>query len=323
MTITNDDALIAAQLRRCLHELEHNWCDLVNTLSNLVDLEPDADDFDPATSITHELITLRDQLTVELEQTASLRSLVTGLDRVRDVADALFEHLTSDEPEETWSQTRAGELLEELAVALHDTDRPDGSRLVRARMAGNTVQDLAAGISQELTSAWDAVSNNASLPSPTLDQAVVLQGTPPAAVTRLVSVNLTGTTAQTIDELTAAMQATTATLGPPTTVEPHTIDEARQQMIHDLHRALYGNSWPQPLSPAEVWDDLLQDVSRLMKNEAEFKADSILLNRVCFELFKALGEVPDGATEHWAPPITVILPRVCRLVRKSLTASAS
>jgi hypothetical protein len=302
MTITNDDALIAAQLRRCLHELEHNWCDLVNTLSNLVDLEPDADDFDPATSITHELLTLRDQLTFELEQTASLRSLVTGLDRVRHVADALFEHLTSDEPEETWSQTRAGELLEELAVALHDTDRPDGSRLVRARMAGNTVQDL---------------------PPPTIDQAVVLHGTDRPANTRLVSVNLTGTTAQTIEEMTAAMQATTATLGPPTTVEPSTIDEARQQMIHDLHRALYGNSWPQPLSPAEVWDDLLQDVSRLMKNEAEFKADSILLNRVCFELFKALGEVPDGATEHWAPPITVILPRVCRLVRKGLTASAS
>lgn len=302
MTITNDDALIAAQLRRCLHELEHNWCDLVNTLSNLVDLEPDADDFDPATSITHELITLRDQLTVELEQTASLRNLVTGLDRVRDVADALFEHLTSDEPEETWSQARAGELLEELAVALHDTDRPAGSRLVRARMAGNTVQDL---------------------PPPTIDQAVLLHGTDRPANTRLVSVNLTDTTAQTIEEMTAAMQATTATLGPPTTVEPSTIDEARQQMIHDLHRALYGNSWPQPLSPAEVWDDLLQDVSRLMKNEAEFKADSILLNRVCFELFKALGEVPDGATEHWAPPITVILPRVCRLVRKGLTASAS
>jgi hypothetical protein len=243
MTITNDDALIAAQLRRCLHELEHNWCDLVNTLSNLVDLEPDADDFDPATSITHELLTLRDQLTVELEQTASLRSLVAGLDRVRGVADALFEHLTSDETEETWSQTRAGELLEELAVALHDTGRPDGSRLVRARWAGNTVRDL---------------------PPPTIDQAVVLHGTDRPSNTRLVSVNLTGTTAQTIEEMTAAMQATPATLGPPTTVEPSTIDEARQQMIHDLHRVVYGSAWARSIPPAAVWSELLETVSSVM-----------------------------------------------------------
>lgn len=222
---TNDDALINAQLRRCLHELEQNWCDLVNTLSNLVDIEPDVDDFDPATSIAHELVTLRNQLTVELEQTAALRTAVDGLDRVREVADALFEHLTSDEPEETWSQERAGELLEDLAVALHDTDRPAESRRVLMRLAGNTTKDMS----------------------------------------RLVRANLTGTSTQemTVDEATAAMSATVAKLQPPTAVEPASIDDARQQMIHDLHRALYGASWARPVPPAQIWFELLHAVREL------------------------------------------------------------
>jgi hypothetical protein len=45
--------------------------------------------------------------------------------------------------------------------------------------------------------------------------------------------------------------------------EPTTIDEARLQMVHDLHTALYGSTWARPNSPAEVWDDLLLRVRRL------------------------------------------------------------
>ncbi len=43
--------------------------------------------------------------------------------------------------------------------------------------------------------------------------------------------------------------------------EPRTIDEARQQMVADLHRAVYGDSWARPQSAAQVWAELLERVS--------------------------------------------------------------
>lgn len=35
------------------------------------------------------------------------------------------------------------------------------------------------------------------------------------------------------------------------------IDEARIQMVHDLHRAVHGDTWARPESPSEVWRELL------------------------------------------------------------------
>jgi hypothetical protein len=44
-------------------------------------------------------------------------------------------------------------------------------------------------------------------------------------------------------------------------IQPSTIDEARLQMVRDLHRAVHGDVWARPESPAEVWADLLARVS--------------------------------------------------------------
>jgi hypothetical protein len=41
---------------------------------------------------------------------------------------------------------------------------------------------------------------------------------------------------------------------------PRTIDEARLQMVHDLHRAVYGDTWARPEPPAVVWAELLDRV---------------------------------------------------------------
>lgn len=40
------------------------------------------------------------------------------------------------------------------------------------------------------------------------------------------------------------------------------IDEARIEMVHDLHRAVFGATWARPESPAVVWNDLLHKVRR-------------------------------------------------------------
>ena len=42
---------------------------------------------------------------------------------------------------------------------------------------------------------------------------------------------------------------------------PQTIDEARHQMVTDLHRAIYGDVWARPEPPAVVWAELLARVS--------------------------------------------------------------
>ena len=44
-------------------------------------------------------------------------------------------------------------------------------------------------------------------------------------------------------------------------IAPVTIDEARLQLVADLHRAVYGVVWARPESPAEVWRDLLTHVA--------------------------------------------------------------
>lgn len=36
-----------------------------------------------------------------------------------------------------------------------------------------------------------------------------------------------------------------------------------QEMVHDLHRALYGDSWARPESPQQVWSMLLEKVRGL------------------------------------------------------------
>jgi hypothetical protein len=41
----------------------------------------------------------------------------------------------------------------------------------------------------------------------------------------------------------------------PTATEPRAID-----MVHDLHRAIHGDSWAKPQPPREVWDELLAHV---------------------------------------------------------------
>jgi hypothetical protein len=45
-------------------------------------------------------------------------------------------------------------------------------------------------------------------------------------------------------------------------IEPLTIDEARLQMIHALHRAMFGDTWARPESPGAVWADLLNRIAR-------------------------------------------------------------
>jgi hypothetical protein len=40
-------------------------------------------------------------------------------------------------------------------------------------------------------------------------------------------------------------------------------NRARLDMVHQLHAAIYGNSWARPESPKEVWDALLREVARL------------------------------------------------------------
>jgi hypothetical protein len=50
----------------------------------------------------------------------------------------------------------------------------------------------------------------------------------------------------------------------------HLIDESgddptvtRLQMVHDLHRALFGDTWARPEPPAEVWRMLLRRVETI------------------------------------------------------------
>jgi hypothetical protein len=45
-------------------------------------------------------------------------------------------------------------------------------------------------------------------------------------------------------------------------IEPRTIDEARLQMVAQLHRALYGDVWARPESPAVVWQTMLDRIER-------------------------------------------------------------
>jgi hypothetical protein len=42
--------------------------------------------------------------------------------------------------------------------------------------------------------------------------------------------------------------------------EARTIDEARLQMVRDLHRAVYGDVWARPEPPSVVWAELLDRV---------------------------------------------------------------
>jgi hypothetical protein len=39
-----------------------------------------------------------------------------------------------------------------------------------------------------------------------------------------------------------------------------TTDEVRLEMVHQLHTAVYGSTWPRPQSPKEVWQMLLDRV---------------------------------------------------------------
>lgn len=46
-------------------------------------------------------------------------------------------------------------------------------------------------------------------------------------------------------------------------IDPQTPGQARLQMVHALHRAVYGDSWARPESPAEIWQELLGTVRAL------------------------------------------------------------
>lgn len=63
------------------------------------------------------------------------------------------------------------------------------------------------------------------------------------------------------DEQPAATSAVERFNPPDPMAEPRTIDEARQQMVADLHLALYGATWARPEPPAEVWRELLDKVT--------------------------------------------------------------
>lgn len=39
------------------------------------------------------------------------------------------------------------------------------------------------------------------------------------------------------------------------------VDEARMEMVTDLHRAVYGDTWARPQSPDQVWHELLDRVA--------------------------------------------------------------
>jgi hypothetical protein len=47
---------------------------------------------------------------------------------------------------------------------------------------------------------------------------------------------------------------------------------------------------------------------------------SVMLNRVSWEIDKAMGLIPDGATSHYGPDLASDLPRICELIRKGLEA---
>jgi hypothetical protein len=42
-----------------------------------------------------------------------------------------------------------------------------------------------------------------------------------------------------------------------------TVTEARNQMTHELHAALYGTSWERPQAPQDVWEACLEQVRHL------------------------------------------------------------
>lgn len=48
-------------------------------------------------------------------------------------------------------------------------------------------------------------------------------------------------------------------------IVPRTIDEARLQMVRQLHHAVFGDTWARPESPAEVWQMLLAKVADLRR----------------------------------------------------------
>jgi hypothetical protein len=39
------------------------------------------------------------------------------------------------------------------------------------------------------------------------------------------------------------------------------VNEARMEMVTELHRAMYGDTWAQPRSPQEVWERLLDRIA--------------------------------------------------------------
>lgn len=45
-------------------------------------------------------------------------------------------------------------------------------------------------------------------------------------------------------------------------IEPRTVEEACLQMCAQLHRALYGDVWARPQSPADVWAEMLDRIER-------------------------------------------------------------
>jgi len=47
----------------------------------------------------------------------------------------------------------------------------------------------------------------------------------------------------------------------PTPTVSISADAARQEMVHDLHRAVHGQTWAQPRTPKEVWAELVMQVS--------------------------------------------------------------
>jgi len=50
--------------------------------------------------------------------------------------------------------------------------------------------------------------------------------------------------------------------------DPHVeaaVNEARMEMVTDLHRAVYGDTWARPESPSAVWAELIDAVTYASK----------------------------------------------------------
>lgn len=50
-------------------------------------------------------------------------------------------------------------------------------------------------------------------------------------------------------------------------VEPSTIDEARLQMVRQLHGAVHGNLWALPSAPLVTWHLLLIEVTKMQASQ--------------------------------------------------------